>query len=661
MKEKSGILSRVGMLAGANPRSALVVAGLITLLSIAGMFFLRLEMNFYSILPDNSQAVKDLQIIVEDFPSSNSIIIVLDANTQADLETAARRVQERLGRKDLEEQVNMVSLGYDQDYMQGSGPEIITSTDGLAGLVTVYTNFGINDFFNLASGIEKIEAATEEALEGLDVSAGFTGFLVVAKDEAVTSEQGLAAGFLIALILIVILMILNFRIPSSPIILGLPLLAGIFWTVGITGFTLGRLSIVTSMYLIALMGLGIDFGIHIMTAYVQQSNEGQEEGGWVQRIKAAFKEIDRSLLTGALTTAAAFFALVISESQLAVELGIVAGSGILLELLAMVILVPALLALRAKRRQRKGKPEFIVNEKTTAKADTAASLLSRLAGLVGGHSIRFGLVSVVIAVVLFMFAGGVQIEDNIMNLEAKGLESIELQETLVERFGFAPDPLYLLSESLEETLELHAALEAVPGVKMVDSLALLLPSGGPEVDSIAALPEAVKKLYVSRDGKYNLISIIPEGNLWEPGPRQELLEGLAEVAPNATSMVLASDQMADMVESDGLKAAIAALVIVFLFLLIDFRHLGYSIATMLPLLLATGSLFGIMALTGIKLDFLNFIAVPLLIGIGIDDAVHLSHRYRDDIALSYSGVLARVGRAITMTTVTTVIGFISFI
>ena len=50
-------------------------------------------------------------------------------------------------------------------------------------------------------------------------------------------------------------------------------------------------------------------------------------------------------------------------------------------------------------------------------------------------------------------------------------------------------------------------------------------------------------------------------------------------------------------------------------------------ADLLPLLLSFVSLYGIMALSGIKFAFVNIIAIPLLVGIGIDKAVHISHRY----------------------------------
>ena len=102
------------------------------------------------------------------------------------------------------------------------------------------------------------------------MKAGVTGLTVVGRDEMVTSEQGFALSMFIAVILILALMVVVFRIRTTPLIIGIPLMLGIFWTTGLTGFILHRLNIMTAMYLVALVGLGVDYAIHLMTSYVQE-------------------------------------------------------------------------------------------------------------------------------------------------------------------------------------------------------------------------------------------------------------------------------------------------------------------------------------------------------------------------------------------------------
>ena len=68
-----------------------------------------------------------------------------------------------------------------------------------------------------------------------------------------------------------------------------------------------------------------------------------------------------------------------------------------------------------------------------------------------------------------------------------------------------------------------------------------------------------------------------------------------------------------------------------------------------------------MALTGIKFDFINIISIPLLVGIGIDDSVHINHRYLIEGGGRMKETLAKTGSAVALTTITTMIGFSSFI
>ncbi|MCD6506730.1 MMPL family transporter [Candidatus Poribacteria bacterium] len=60
---------------------------------------------------------------------------------------------------------------------------------------------------------------------------------------------------------------------------------------------------------------------------------------------------------------------------------------------------------------------------------------------------------------------------------------------------------------------------------------------------------------------------------------------------------------------------------------------------------------------GMKLNFTNLIAFPLIIGIGIDDGVHLIHRYRMEGWQRIGTVFANTGKAILLTSLTTMIGF----
>lgn len=73
--------------------------------------------------------------------------------------------------------------------------------------------------------------------------------------------------------------------------------------------------------------------------------------------------------------------------------------------------------------------------------------------------------------------------------------------------------------------------------------------------------------------------------------------------------------------------------------------------------------FGLLGFVGVPVNFLMAAVFPLLMGIGDDYAIHLLHRYEEERCKKQTGpqairtALGRTGRAITLTTATTVVGF----
>ena len=68
-------------------------------------------------------------------------------------------------------------------------------------------------------------------------------------------------------------------------------------------------------------------------------------------------------------------------------------------------------------------------------------------------------------------------------------------------------------------------------------------------------------------------------------------------------------------------------------------------------------MLGVMELSGLQLTMMNAMAVPLIIGIGIDDGVHIIHRYQIEGNKGHKTVFASTGRAVLLTSLTTMLGF----
>lgn len=640
------------------------------------------------------------------------------------------------------------------------GEEYFFNKDSKQLALYILPTFIVDDLELLVPGVNYIEDEAIEIAERNGIKAGLTGLMTVSRDEMVTSSKGFIISMIIAVILILSILILILKMKSVPIIIGIPLFTGIIWTTGVSGFLIGRLNLVTAMYMIALIGLGVDYAIHLLTNFTIEREAGKK---YIEALTITYEETGKGVITGALTTSVAFFALLASETKFMKELGVIAGLGIICVLLSTLLITPLLLTFRESRKK-----EF---KKGKVKASIASGLGRRI-----NKSYK-----VIIAVSLLVITGisfkskDVKIMDNLMEMEAKGLTSIKLQDEMIEEFEMAPDPLMIISDSLNEAKILSKKLEKLSSVKSVDSIAPYLLTNNeyiervdllnifkknlnvpelptPDKDelleeiyrleanllemselafmggmlrltnslneitgfdnnnekfkesvfdkllnnlennnfnlksaisfqedftliltdklykmantekvTVEMLPENFAKSFISKDGNKFLLNITPTQNPWKKDFRDIYQRQVESITDKATGMVMISDILTIMVSIDGVKTSLIALFIVFILLVIDFRNIKLAIFTLFPLLMSFVCLFAIMAITGIKLDFVNIVAIPLLIGIGIDDAVHINHRYLIEGKENMENVLKHAGSAVLLTSITTTIGFASFI
>ncbi|MDP6946122.1 MAG: MMPL family transporter, partial [Myxococcota bacterium] len=113
------------------------------------------------------------------------------------------------------------------------------------------------------------------------------------------------------------------------------------------------------------------------------------------------------------------------------------------------------------------------------------------------------------------------------------------------------------------------------------------------------------------------------------------------------------------VQREGPLAVGLAALVVFLVLLFDSRRLGRTLLTFLPLALGFILLLGVLGWADIPLNLFNIVVLPAIFGIGVDTAIHLSHRLRE--GHSVAEVLRTTGAAAGMSALTTAIGFASLL
>ncbi len=144
-----------------------------------------------------------------------------------------------------------------------------------------------------------------------------------------------------SLLLVLGLLVVFFRRLRSIVVVLVPLLVGIAWAAGFAALAFGKMNIITSFIAAILIGLGIDFAIHLYAAYRSHRLAGAnlEDG-----LSKAVHEAGPGMFTAAITTMAALLTLVAAHFRAFNEFGYIAAMGLLLCLLAALLVMPPVIA-----------------------------------------------------------------------------------------------------------------------------------------------------------------------------------------------------------------------------------------------------------------------------------------------------------------------------
>jgi predicted RND superfamily exporter protein len=171
------------------------------------------------------------------------------------------------------------------------------------------------------------------------------------------------------------------------------------------------------------------------------------------------------------------------------------------------------------------------------------------------------------------------------------------------------------------------------------------------------LPEKMLNLYKSKKTGRYLVQIYPKKNLYKREALMRFNRIMERISPAVSGSPKLMLLMNDAVIKDGLKALSAAFLVILILLYLDFRSISTVLLAMLPLFCGTLFMLGVMILLGIKMNMMNVVVLAVIIGIGVDDGVHLMHRWRDEGIGGLKISASRVGHAILVTSITTMIGF----
>lgn len=621
------------------------------------------------------------------------------------------------------------------------------------------------DFTTLAVIQEPLErirealAATQAEVPG--VAAGLTGRPVLACDEMLSTQHDMNVANSLAFLGVFIIFCLAFRNVRGPVLVMACLALGLAWTLGFASLAVGSLNLLSIVFSVILIGLGGDFGIHVLARHVAERGAGATPEEAVERAVVATLPGN---VTAGLTLAAAFLATQAVDFAGLAELGRIAGAGILLCLVAMVSALPAAL--------------LVVDRRFGVKEPVRPPLTFGWLGRLERRTAALALLAAGLSVVLWLPARRVTFDEGMLSLQDPRQESVVWERRLKESPSFSTWFAVFLAKDVAEARALEARCRARPDLfRRVEGPGDLLPPPGrdeavralarelgaappaaparalgmtaaeasadlkalrdrlgelagllerllalaaaqdPEakgaigglrdrvlrVDGALAaaatrwaageapaatpgwvalsawqralldglkgfvegllrprpvglkeLPAEVAERFVGKDGRLAVYAY-PRADLWEPAALRAFHDEAVKLDPQVTGapdMVRRSVQA--MRDGFGLSFLYAGLVVCALVAL-DLRRPRDVLLGLLPLALGLYWAAGLAGLIHLDLNLANFFAVPMLVGVGVDNGIHLVHAWRE--APRENPAAGPTGTAVVMTSVTNLVGF----
>ncbi|MCE5268326.1 MAG: MMPL family transporter [Planctomycetaceae bacterium] len=162
---------------------------------------------------------------------------------------------------------------------------------------------------------------------------------------------------------------------------------------------------------------------------------------------------------------------------------------------------------------------------------------------------------------------------------------------------------------------------------MLDRLRLLRTASDPEPPRWSDISPGLVTRFVGQSGK-QLLKVYSRADIWDMPATERFIREVRDVDHDATGNPMQIYEASRQMKRSYEQAAIYATVIVCLVVYLDFGSVWYTLLALLPLGLGMAQMFGVMGLVDLPLNAANMIVLPLILGIGVDNGVHVVHDFR---------------------------------
>ena len=628
----------------------------------------------------------------------NPLFVSLDDDDAGARVDAGPALGERL--RDLKRQLDAAKAGAEH-------PTPLVSKDGRLQIVVARTPFASGEVSRNAPILAAVEGAVEEARRssGGAVRFGITGDVVTNATEHGALLDGMVRATVFTLAIVALGMLLFFRSTTAVAALLGALTLGALVTFAFTRLGVGHLNLATAFLAPIVVGNGINFGIILLARYFEERRKTADPAA---ALGAAVQGSLGGTLAAALTASVSYASLIATQFRGFRHFGLIGGVGILFCWAATYLVLPAALAALAARGHAAGRSPARFGKGLTwlMPRRRPAIVITALMGLVGS------------GICAWRYVKSQPFERDFRNLRSTGAQMTETrrwQESIDRAFGRgisggtvialptrerahevaeriraadrarpAAERMFsrvstlddLVPPDQDERLELLAdirklltkeTLATLDDADREAALALMPPRDVARVAD-ADVPHELAWPFIERDGTRGRLVIAMTGpgfDLWRTEDLERFVASFRRLGLGADAVVggnaFVQNDIVASVNRDGPRASLiaaagAALVVILM--------LGFSRQAAVTLLCGASGVFLLLSaasVLGIRINFLDFVSLPITIGIGIDYSVNFAARHRSEGRGSAARILVAAGPAVALCSFTTVVGYASLL
>lgn len=505
----------------------------------------------------------------------------------------------------------------------------------------------------------------------------------------------------ITLLILIASLIVFFRSMRVMVVIGLPVLAALGYTYFAAWYFIGQISIISSFLTSILLGLGIDYGIHLFSRYKGERLRGH---GMTQALEMTMRNLFRGLSFGMISTAAVFLTLSFSRFIAFSEFGKIAFGGVIFFFLSFILFFPALVFLTEKYSFTTTEPSHMLEKTRKIRGWHIAlifSIVSYGAVTMARPPFEYDFFELENAQATPLFGGneaGMRILENREHMVVYVFDNpgslARAEKNLKKNASMVPAEFHSIHDLVPaDTARKAAIIREIHGLlKQAEVFSLvtldnenlrkirlgLAMTASPAV-TMQDIPDAFRQ-HLVRNGMYYLYIFPTDPKLLKRGaldfaaayqksctvelapgencPERNVVRGISDlyVLDDILHTV-----MLDLVKEIFLISAVIAVLVLSMT-----RRLAGVTLILAPLL---AGILGLFALVGLghhimptwlfEFNYINLLAIPILLGVGIDNGIYL-YSHAKELGLSQvNHIMISTGGSIFISNFTTAMGFLS--